>query len=134
MVNNFLFEVSILNNGKQVKTKAFLDSGNRLKNGNGKGVVVINYSVFNKLFLGVSLTDILLGKLNNLPLKNCEYINTSSIAGNKSKMLVFDVEQININLENEQKKLNNITLGLTLNKFQDSLNYNVLLSPALFQL
>lgn len=132
LVNNFIFDVSICNNHKVCKTKAFLDSGNRLVNkATNSPIVVVNYYVFNKLFEGVKLTDILLGKLANLPLKKVEFINVSSVGNSKNKMLIFEIDKIEIKLENEITTINNITLGLTLNKFKDEIAYNALLNPAL---
>jgi len=134
-INNFLYKVSIRNKAKTFTTNAFLDTGNRLINKqNNKPVIIINFKVFNELYKNVKFTDILLGNLQNLPLKNCKYISINGAGGKKSKMLIFETDELQIFLQDKVNTIKEVTLGLTLAKFKDQTNYNVLLNPLLFNL
>lgn len=130
-ISQFLFDICLKEGDKSHKCRAFLDSGNRLSVEN-KPVVVVNYSVFSALFQSVPLTSLLLGKTENLPLKNCKYISAHGAFGTGAKILTFEVDQMQIFLEGDVNIIKDVTLGLALSRFQDMLSYEALLSPMLF--
>ena len=116
-----------------MSAKAFLDTGNRLIDTNSnKPVVLINYNIFDALYGGVSPTDLLLGKLENMPLKNAKFINVQGANGKMGKILLFETEELKIFLDNSVNIIKNAVLGLSLLKFGDVLEYSVLLNPLLF--
>jgi|LGVF01.2.fsa_nt_gb stage II sporulation protein GA (sporulation sigma-E factor processing peptidase) len=133
LISNFIFEVSICNANNVVKTKAYLDTGNRLVDKTSKKpIVVINFKVFNELYKRVKLTDVLLGKLENLPLRSAGFMSINGVSGKKSKILTFEVDSLKIFLESEVNIIENATLALTFNKFKDEMSYDVLLNPLIF--
>lgn len=132
-VNNFIYEVSIKNKEKTVFIKAFLDTGNRLiDNETNKPVIIINYKTFDALYGNISPTDLLLGKLDNIPLKNSKFINALGANGKMGKILLFETDELKIFLDNGVNIIKNAILGLSLLKFNDVLEYSVLLNPLLF--
>lgn len=130
-ITNFLYSVTFYYLKNSIRTNAFLDTGNMLSIDN-KPVVLINYLIFSKLFDRVKVTDILLGNINNLPLKNAKYMYISGVANKKNKMLVFEIDQLLIEDQDETKIITNFMVGLSLNKFNNMVEYNALLNPQLF--
>ena len=134
-INNFLFKISIKNKGTIYKTTGFLDSGNRLVDEESqKPIVIINYKVFNKLFKNINVVDLLMERLENLPLKNCKYINVDTVSTKKSKMLVFESDELEIFLQSQTNIIQNVMLGLASAKLTNFDNFDVLLNPLLFNL
>ena len=130
-----MFKVSIKNNDKICNTLGFLDTGNRLlEEASKKPIVIINYKIFSQLFKNIKIMDLLLGKLENLPLKNCKYVSVNTVNGKKSKILTFEGEELKIFLDSQVNIIQDVTFGLALTKFEGSINYNVLLNPLLFDL
>jgi len=135
LVNNYLFEVTVKLGEKFLNTKAFLDTGNRLTDSiSGKPIVIMNFNTFSNIYEQVNLADLLLGKLENLPLKNSRYITVTSANGMKSKLLIFEGEELKIFLEHGVNIIPNVMFGLSLTKFKDSLEYSMLLNPLLLNI
>lgn len=123
--SNFYYDVKITNNSTSLHLNGFLDSGNQIEC-EGNGVVVINYSSFLKLYPGIDYQKLIMGNLKNCGLKNAKFINVGS-AANCGKMLVFNVDELEIMANNKILKLNNAKLGLSKNRFGG--DFDCLLSP-----
>ncbi len=123
--HTFYYDVKITHNNKSVYISAFLDSGNHIEIDNG-GVNIINLNAFIKLFPNINYQQIILGNLKNCGLKNAEFINVGS-AVSSNKMLIFNVDQIEIIKDDSSVLIQNAKLGLTKSKFSN--NFDCLLSP-----
>jgi stage II sporulation protein GA (sporulation sigma-E factor processing peptidase) len=130
-----LFKICIRNKGDIYQTIGFLDSGNRLVDEiSKKPVVIINYKTFNKLFKNINVVDLIMGRLENLPLKNCRYITIGTVSDSKGKVLVFESDELEIFLEDGKNIIKNVMLGLASTKSNKFENFDVLLNPLLFNL
>lgn len=123
--NTFYYDVKVTNNKTIIHLNGFLDSGNHIMCDSG-GVLVINYSTFFKLFPNVSYEKLIMGNLENCGLKNAKFINVGS-AANSSKMLTFNVDELEVSSEGKIIKLTNAKLGLSKSKFNS--DFDCLLSP-----
>jgi sigma-E processing peptidase SpoIIGA len=132
-INNYLYEVLVCSNEKKIQTKAFLDTGNRLIDyETRKPVVMINYKIFHALYENISPTDLLLGKIENMPLKNAKRIEAMGVNGKSGSILLFETDVLQIFLEDKVNIIKNAMLGLSFAKFRDVLDYSMLLNPLLF--
>jgi len=128
-VNNFIYNIILFNNEKYFKLTAFLDSGNLLKDPlTKKPITIVDYNVI-KGFINISITDILLNKVENLSktLKNAHLVEISSVNSTK-KLIVFEIDKLEIVLENSSNKIENACIGLSIKSFINDLGYNALIS------
>ena len=104
-IKNFTYDVEILDNNKKIKTKAFLDSGNILKDKN-ENIVVCNYNFFCKLYKHFSFSNFLSNKTDGL--KDGRIIEIKTVAG-KSKCIAFKVDKLIV----ENKNFDNVTIAVS---------------------
>lgn len=132
-INNFIYEVEFNENEITYKTTGFLDSGNFLTDEvTKKPICLINFNVFNNLFPKTNIGNLLLKKIDSLPIKNARYINVSSI-GKSQEILVFEIEKMVIfsgfsDKNNKNLTIDNILLGLSLKNFTQNLNAECILN------
>lgn len=127
-INNFIYNMIIFNNNSYTKLLAFLDSGNLLIDTlTKKPITIVDYNSV-KDFFKISLTDILLNRIDNLnkTLKNAHLFEVKSVGGNK-KIIVFEVDKIEIGTKDFKKEINNAVIGITLKSFINDLGYNALI-------
>jgi hypothetical protein len=128
-----VYDVRLKQGSKEVYAKAFLDTGNMLvDNETGKPIIMVNYNIFESLCDNINPTDLILGKLENMPLKNCKYMNTMGANGKSGKILLFEADELKIFLDKSVNIIPSAMLGLALIKYRDVLEYSVLLNPSLF--
>ena len=89
--NSIQLGIEIL--GKMKTIRGFVDTGNTLKNREGKPIVVLPERELRHWFDTHARMALLIGKTNGLGLKNVDSITVNSLGGNY-KMLVFDAEII----------------------------------------
>lgn len=121
--SNHLFEITIKHKNKTIKTVAFLDTGNKLKD-NNKPISIIGYKTFFKLYPNINLSDILLNKKVNI--ENSKYIEVYGI-GEGKKILIFEIDELIV----AQKNFKNALLGLSGAPFQQSTDSDVIISGTL---
>ena len=115
----------VLKLGKKIiSATAFLDTGNKLER-DGKTISIINFDIFSKLFPQIPLTDLLLK--NQIDLPGAEYIEVKSIGGYPLKILVFEIEEIEI----DKRKINRPLLALSFEHFEKGLNCEMIISNKL---
>lgn len=125
-ISNFVYQIKIIDKDLIVTDTAFLDSGNTLIDAlSGTPIFVINFYLFNKIYKNITLEKILNKNFENL--KEPHYIK-SSFASGSSKMLVFSVDKIIIELQGSIKEITNAKLGLVYSKFYKNFNCNMLLN------
>lgn len=132
-VSSFVYKIKVYNNNEFDELTAYLDSGNFLKdNLTNKPITIIDYNSLKNLFKNVSLTDILLNKTQNLSteFKNPHLMNVSSVSMT-SKLLVLEVDKLEIYLENKVNIIEQACIGLSIKTFINDLGYNALLNPQL---
>lgn len=130
--SRFVYNVEFLSKNNSYKCRAFLDSGNCLVDEkSNQPIVIINIEVFSKLFPNIKIEDLLLKKLENLPLENLHQQVITSL-NDSHKILVFKISQLKIFSENEMN-IHNVMLGLSLKNFKKTLNTDCILPPALFE-
>ncbi len=110
-LHNFIYNIKISCNKREVAAKAYLDSGNTLCD-NGKPIIIITTKIFNK-FYEKKFHEILLYK-DYSQLENAHFIEYSTI-DKQSKMLVFKPDYLKV-CETEGC-YNNILLGVSLKNF-----------------
>jgi stage II sporulation protein GA (sporulation sigma-E factor processing peptidase) len=126
----FMYDAQLTANGNSIKIKAFLDSGNVLTDSvNLQPVVLINYTLFAKLYPEIPIENLFLKKIDKIPLKNPHYIDTFSISSKASKILVFTADNLQI-FFNKTTNINNINVGLALN-FNKNFDCDCIISPSL---
>ena len=127
-VSEFIYDAKIKNGAREIKLKAFLDTGNTLTdNQTGKPVFILTYKNFLKLF-DISLEKVLEGKISE-KLENAHYLSVGSV-GKNSKLLVFSVEEVEVKKEKELFKLKKPLLALSYQNLEEKLNCGMLLSSS----
>lgn len=135
-VNNFVYNVRLYNNQKCDDLTLFLDSGNNLvDNITNKPITIIDFNSLKQILEDLTITDIILNKTDkiNKIFKNVHLLNVSSIGNNKNRILVVEIERLEIYLENKVHIINNAIVGLTLKRFINDLGYSGLLSPKILK-
>lgn len=128
-VDGFVYRVKILDAGKLVLTNAFLDSGNTLLDEDSTPILIINFNLFNKLYCDIDFADLL--SKNFKSLKNPHYVK-SGFASGGANILVFCVDEIQIELKSEAKTIKNARLGVSYSKFAKNFNCDMLLNLNVF--
>lgn len=123
-IENFCFEVEIVESGQKTQWKAFLDSGNLLFDPlTEKPVSLINYRVFSTIFKDIELEDILKRSEKLKRLRFAHYISFNTLNCN-DKILVFQVDKLCID---GKKFLEKPTLGLSLKNFNEAFGSDIIL-------
>lgn len=127
-LSNFEFDVQICNNNLQIKTKAFVDTGNTLVDPiSNKPITIIDYHFFKKFFKQIPIHEIILKKTPK-ELKNPHYISVGSV-GKKTNMLIFEMEKFKIFQKNNNFSIKNAVFGLTFVNLEKNLDCPLLLNP-----
>lgn len=129
VIGNFEYLVRIFDGDLIVTTKAFLDSGNTLLDQDSTPILIINYKLFNKLYCDIEISDIL--AKNYKSLKNPHYVK-SQFASGGANILVFDVDEVQIDIAEKQKVLKNAKLGVSYASFNKNFNCDMLLNINIF--
>lgn len=133
-INNYIFKIKLINGSKSDEILAYLDSGNFLQDTiTKKPITIVDYNSLKNLLQEISLTDILLNRTDKLNkfFKNAHIQNISSI--NKgSKIIIFEIEKLEIFLNDKTNVINNACIGLTIKSFINDMGYSALLNPNLF--
>ena len=111
--------MEIILNNKKYFLRGYLDSGNKLLD-DGTPVVVVPLKTFSKIFKEYPLEKIPLGLAPNNP----HYINTFSVK-EVGKMLVLEIDKIEIKNNERNKEYTNVKLGLSKANF--SSDFDILL-------
>lgn len=133
-VNNFVYKIVLENNGRSDQMLALLDSGNNLIDSvTKKPITIVDFFSLKNLAKDISLTDIVLNKETNLNkiFKNAHIIETLSIGKNKNKILVVQIEKLEIFNENLVRTIDDAMIGLSLKSFISDIGYNALLNKNL---
>lgn len=133
-INNFVYKVVVENNNEKDEILGFLDSGNTLVDKlTGKPITIVNFYSLKNVLKQISITDIILNKETkiNKYFNNVHIVETTSIGNNKNKILVLEVQKLEIYLENKVNIIDNAIIGLTLKNFINDLGYNALLNSKL---
>lgn len=126
IVDTFSAKVCIIDGDKRVEERGYYDSGNLLYDPvTSEPICLITHEVFCKLY-GGDIINIFLNKIDEKKLKNGHYIDVNS-AVKKGKMLVFSVDEIIVKDEKEEKRFENVCLGLTFSNFEKAMHSEVLL-------
>lgn len=135
-IEPFVREVELSVAKKQLKFNAFIDSGNKLiDKKTGLPVIILSVKILEKHFSKSELEDLLLnfGKSRKCPFKGVHVIPYGTISGETKKMVVFEADSICIKSKNQEYITNKFMVGVTYQSFQDSVNYDMLLNPAVLQ-
>lgn len=128
-MKKFVYEMKIFSHDKSYKISAYLDSAHNLIDPEtNETVTIINYETFNKIFK-LPMEKLITKDVSEL--KNAHYIDYRTINKSNQKMLVFNVEKIEIDLIKNKLKKENAVLGLTLTNFKNNFNCEALISPNL---
>lgn len=133
-INNFVYKVVVENNDEKDEILGFLDSGNTLVDKlTGKPITIVNFYSLKNVLKQISITDIILNKETkiNKYFNNVHIVETTSIGNNKNKILVLEVQKLEIYLENKVNIIDNAIIGLTIKNFINDLGYNALLNSKL---
>ena len=130
-IDNFTYKINLISENNKYSTTAFLDTGNLLEDSlTNKPITMINFNTFSYLYPNISLTNIILKK--NLPLKNVKYINVKSIGASQS-ILTFEIDEINIFVDNKTIVIKSALLGLSLKDYSKNLNCECILNYKLIE-
>lgn len=133
-INNFIYKIVLTNCGKSDEICAFLDSGNNLIDSlTQKPITIVDFFALKNIAGGLNITDIVLNKetkLNSI-FKNVHILKTQSIGKSESKILVVQIEKLEIYLDEKVHIINDAIIGLTLKSFISDIGYNALLNPNL---
>ena len=116
-------KIKIKLNGKQVETKAMIDTGNLVKEPiTNTPVIIVESSLLNEILpkeILANLENILCGNLANIPEKiqlnfisKLRCIPYSSLGKQNGMLVGIKADEIQIENEDEQKKTNNVIIGI----------------------
>lgn len=125
-ISDFVYQVEITYKQKIHTFKAYLDTGNTLTE-NGQPVMFITFKAFSKIF-GLNMLDVLSHKFDLL--NNPHYKEIDGI-GNKSKILLFNLENVKIIKKNKKIIIKNAIFGLSFANLEKKLNCSILLNSGL---
>lgn len=96
--------------------RGYVDSGNTIYD-DTRPVVVVSFSAFCKMFKQFPYQNLVLSRLDKLPVKNAHYLNFSTASG-EDKMLVFDIDELSYkNCDNKDKVVTNVCIGVAKTSF-----------------
>ncbi len=125
----FIYDLKIFTNDKTYKISAYLDSAHNLIDPiSNESVIIINFETFNKIFK-LPMEKLIQKDVSNL--KNAHYIDYKTINKTTQKMLVFNIEKVEIDLIKSKLKKENAVLGLSFSNFKNNFNCDALISPTL---
>lgn len=127
---NFLYKTKIVDSNIEYEFNGYLDSGNTLIDPlNNYPIIIVSPLVLQKIYSNINYVDILLGKVEQI--KGAHYIDIST-AYKGGKMLVFEVDKIQIQNKENYIETNKILCGVSYSNFSKKLNCELLLNPILF--
>lgn len=122
-INNFIYKIVFVNNNKSICTTAFFDSGNKLiDDKTQKAIIIISLNLSQKIFEKINIVNLISGNLAN-EMRFKEIITASK----KQKILIKDVEKVEIFIDDKPHIYTNVPLGLMLKNFNDSIDYDALI-------
>lgn len=119
----FKYKTTIITSNKSFEFTGFMDSGNLLVDPlTLKPVIIIGIGAFKEIF-NLKSQDIISG---NYKINNSRWIDITS-ATKSSKMLVFEVDEVEIYFQ-EKMQIKNAILGVALKNFKQQFNSDLLLN------
>ena len=128
--NSFLYKAKIKDGDNEIEIMAFLDSGNNIKNKDGRPIFVITTDLFIKLFGFEKVIKIYAGNLDYL--KDATYIKIGTVASSNS-MLTFVVDYVFIQDKTHTIELKNVCLGISRANLKKSFGCDMLLHPEIIK-
>jgi len=132
-IDPFIRQVLLKIGDTNLEFNAFIDSGNKLTDKKtGLPVIILSLSLLEKYFSKDQLEDLILlcGKAKNSPFKNVHNITYGTISGEEKKMVVFEASSLCIKSQSSEYITNKFMVGVTYQKFNDTVKYDMLLNPA----
>lgn len=128
--DSLTFLIDIVMNGKCVKLKGFLDTGNKLYDDkSGLPVIIAPISSLLPLFDEEMLKNIMINKGERLG-KNAHYMQVNTINENSTKILILKPDTIRLYFKDKVNIINDVVVGLTFSKLF-GLSSEAILHPAL---
>ncbi len=126
----FLRSVELVINNKTLKFMAYLDSGNKLYDAkSGLPVIILSVNGLEKYYCKETIESLLLNQKAE-GFSGVHAINYSTISGEAKKMIAFNAEKLSIFYQDKEYTTNKFVVGITYKKFNDAVNYDMLLSPS----
>ena len=121
------YNITLTCNNQQYALTGFLDTGNMVYD-NGKPVIILSYKSFKKIFKNMTFDRLLMKRVSSSDLEQAHYIDISS-ANNTDKMLVFNIQKLEIAENKKSSTYENVEVGLSYKKFN---NFDCILHPDFF--
>lgn len=112
-LNNCLYKIKLMDNGKLIECMGFYDSGNTVSR-DGNAVNIISIDTFFRLHSDYSMEKLLFRNMDESILKNPRYIDVVSIS-NSTKYLSFTIDKMIINNDVYE----NAVLAVAMKNFQN---------------
>lgn len=124
-ITEFLYDIEIFLNGKSVKTRAFLDTGNRLYDKKSlEPICVLEVSVLFKILDANEIFKLFMDK--KCGIKNSDF-NVSFLNNGQEKMKLICLDKIKIYLRDKVNTIENIVVAVCFKKLFDELDYKMLI-------
>lgn len=131
-INKFKYLVHLEINGKKNNFVGYLDSGNILNDNslenneeNSMPINIISLKAFMEIFKNFPYQKLILNNVTEKDLKSSHYILAETI-NKKEKMLVFNVDKFEIEMENSKSKIfENVAVGVSKKNFK---SFDILLN------
>lgn len=118
-IDQFYYDIVLKVNGKSYLLKGYLDTGNKMFDTNiQKGVNILSLGVFCKIFKNFPMQKILLNSVTKNDLLNAHYITCNTV-NSKEKMLIFEIDEIEIKNKKNTIIQKNVLFGLSKKEFLD---------------
>ena len=119
-INNYIYQVTLMQGKTKLSINAFLDTGNLL-NIQGRPVIILDIQTYLKL-TNTNIVEFYLKKTNE--------IETKTVTGN-DKLKLFEIDCLKIKTKNKVIEIKNQPIAVNTNLDFKNQNYNALLSPLL---
>ncbi len=117
--------------GKKLALNAYVDSGNRLYDKKtGAPIIVLSAFALEKVFGKDDIASLVFGEKNTI-FKNIHYVTYSTVEGVTKKMVVFVADKLVLSGSLGIRIFENVSVGVTFKKFNDAINFDLLLHPSL---
>jgi len=116
---------------KVLDLEAYVDSGNRLYDKKtGAPIIILSAFALEKAFGKDEMASLVFGEKAST-FKDVHYVSYSTVEGVSKKMVVFVADSLELSSGMGTHTFENVCVGVTFKKFNDAINFDILLHPSL---
>ena len=127
----FMQKAELNISGKKICLDAYIDSGNRLYDKKtGAPIIIVSAFALEKVFGKDEMASLVFGE-KTMTFRDVHYVSYSTVEGVAKKMVVFMADSLTLESSLCTKEYQNVCVGVTFKKFNDAINFDMLLHPSM---